>query len=509
MLKRITVIICTLAIIFSMNMTSFLSVKADTYTIDDLYNRLTNIYQALNGPNTNRRETTVYKINELKNLIDYMFGQTGHYDYVVNNQPVSGATFEVLMEDMMKQNNEILMSICSSYVDASDPDNVVVKPGLFAKIDNLASLLSAGNGTDIQIENDLDGIISDLSSIKSYLQTIIQLNEQSFYDLESFSAYHLFSKHNWDGTFDLTTFNYPALDLAGVSASNYNPAFDQNKRLSISPNDTVVVAFYSNTYFLQNGGVSGLNSGNNRSIYWSSMSGSTDITAELIGSETERVTYYGYLYKLFFKNESSTIQFVSFDFLLNAGTFYLIPFYVGSTRYLSDHLKSVIQYDNDILLKDLQVTNETWFERIYNQLMGNTDPNNQYDSNKESLNDSIDDYVAIESQFNTDFKNNMIDVKTEINNTGTMLQSLSMAASFVSNIIQKFYYNSNLYGYGILFLLPLILGIALFFIGRGGIVMRQGESVLEYQTVDDKPVYTPQGRKYQSHKIYRLRRKKG
>lgn len=449
--------------------TSFLRpVYAETKTLDDLYNRLTNIYQALNGVSTSRPETVTYKVNELKRDIEWLFGAygsgagEGHISYVYNNQSYTNMPINYALGDMISQQNEILMSIVSSYVDASDPDNPVVRPGLFAKVDNLASLIASGNGTDVQIEADLDGVLSDLNSIKSYMQTIISLNEQSFYDLESFTAYHLFAKQGWDGTFDITTFNYPALDITTIPATDYSGSYNAYKRISVKSGDTVLISFYSNMYLLQASNGVSLNSGNNRSIYWHSSSGSSDIEAKLIDYQTERVTNSGYLYHLFFTNNSSTTQFISFDILMNGPTtIYIIPFYAGSTRFLSDHMKSVIQYDNDILLKDLQETNETWFQRIYNHLIGDPDSSNKTQQDIDSMNDKVSDIQDSLDNYSGQLDQNI----DQVNPSGllTNVQQQGQKVNFLSGIIQQVFTSFGSYSW--LFLLPLVFGLILLFMG--------------------------------------------
>lgn len=504
MLKKITVIICTLAIIFTMNMTSFLFVKADTKTLDDVWSMLNSIDQALTAASSTRSGDLIYKFTQLKNDFEYIFGTSasgqgdGHINYVYNNQSVSGSTFNQAMGDMISQQNEILMSLVSSYVDASDPDNVIVQPGLFDRLTTIYNAVSSSATSDATIASYIDDITSETQQIRSILQNMNTYN----IPIESLVAYNYFNQFEGASISVNSLTKYPMVNIK-ESVSN---AYNAKRRVYIPKGHTLVIAFllYSNDSIDQWHFIPyALNDEQQDNI---------SVTYKFISiSNTRR------LYHVIVKNNYSAQVSVSFDFTYSSKS--IIPFYVGLESLMSEDMQSAIMYysreSNYQLLYDIRDAvyssddGLSWLQKIYNHLVGNPDPDNQYNSNKDNLNDSIDDYVAIESQFNTDFKNNMIDVKTEINNTGNMLQSLSMAASFVSNIIQKFYYNSNLYGFGILFLLPLILGIALFFIGRGGIVMRQGESVLEYQTVDDKPVYTPQGRKYQSHKIYRLRRKKG
>lgn len=459
MCKKLWQTLCSVTVAIAIIVTSFLCVKADQAAdVASILSKVNSIYSRLGTMNTKMSyggQDFTWFLNEIWG--DTLDISTSITQFEADIAVIQGNTQQYIDGDPTDSDTLLL---ATSYWEqivqllAESYNKMNVMAGSTAEevqqLTQINNKLVSLQQTAISIQGTLNSMASDISTIR-------MLADYDFIDQESLTAYHIFQNHGWDGTFNYSQFKYPSLDIPGISNVNYSGSFNQEKRISVLPHDTSVIAFYCDLYLLQGP----VNSGNNRSIYYYVMNDASGVTVELTSEQSERVTYHGYLLKIFIHNDSDALRFVSFDILYNQGNMYIVPLYAGSTRFISNRMKSIIQYDNDILLKDLQQTNETWFDKIYRVIVGDPDSTNKTQQDIDSMNQKVDQLQTSLDGYNDQFEA----VQDDVDPSGllTNIQGYSNQIGRGKNLMQDIY---NSFGdIKWLFLLPLMIGLILLFVG--------------------------------------------
>lgn len=457
MCKKLWQNLCSVTVAIAIIVTSFLRpVKADTKTLDDVWSMLNSIDQALTAASSTRSGDLIYKFTQLKNDFEYIFGTSasgqgdGHINYVYNNQSVSGSTFNQAMGDMISQQNEILMSLVSSYVDASDPDNVIVQPGLFDRLTTIYNAVSSSATSDATIASYIDDITSETQQIRSILQNMNTYN----IPLESLVAYNYFIRYENASISVNSLTKYPIVNIKESVSGAYNT----QRRIYIPADKTLVIAFliYSNDSIDENSMPAyALNE---------TMQAGIDVSYKFISiSNTRRMIH------VIVKNNFGSRVSLSFDFTFTSKT--IIPFYVGLEELMSDEMQSAIMYysreSNYQLLYDIRDAvyssddGLSWLQKIYNHLVGDPDSNNKTQQDIDSMNQKVDQLQTSLDGYNDQFEA----VQDDVDPSGllTNIQGYSNQIGRGRNLIQDIY---NSFGdIKWLFLLPLMIGLILLFVG--------------------------------------------
>lgn len=456
MCKKLWQTLCSVTVAIAIIVTSFLRpVKADTKTLDDVWSMLNSIDQALTAASSTRSGDLIYKFTQLKNDFEYIFGTSasgqgdGHINYVYNNQSVSGSTFNQAMGDMISQQNEILMSLVSSYVDASDPDNVIVQPGLFDRLTTIYNAVSSSATSDATIASYIDDITSETQQIRSILQNMNTYN----IPLESLCAYQLFLKMN-NATVNVdSSLKYPIVNVK----SSIDGQYITSRKFQIPAGKTVVLAFMNyNSNNL---------SANNMPFFTYNGNQSNDLSVaySFIGLGSNRR-----LWHIVITNNANFKNDVSFDFPFNVD---VVPYYFGLENLMSSEMASAIMYyeresDNDLLhdIRDSLYNSDdglSWLQKIYNHLIGDPDQNNKTQQDIDSMNQKVDQLQTSLDGYNDQFEA----VQDDVDPSGllTNIQGYSNQIGRGRNLIQDIY---NSFGdIKWLFLLPLMIGLILLFVG--------------------------------------------
>lgn len=458
MRKKMWQSLCRVTVAAMLVVTSFLCpVKADSKTLDDLWNMLYSIDQALTSASTQRSGDLIYKFEILKQDFEYIFGTSasgqgdGHINYVYNNQSISGSTFNQAMGDLISQQNEILMSLVSRYVDASDPDNVVVQPGLFDRLTTIYNAVSSSASSDATIASYIDDITSETQQIRSILSEMNTYN----IPLESLLAYNYFIRFNGATISANSLTKYPMVTIKESVSSAYNA----QRRIYIPSGQTLVIAFLMYT-----------NDDINSSSFIPYALNDTQLANIQVTYDYIAVSNTRRMYHVIVKNNNSSGKAsVSFDFTYSSKN--IIPFYLGLESLMSDEMQSAIMYyrreSNYQLLTDIRdamYNSEdglSWLQKIYNHLVGDPDSTNQTQQDIDSMNQKVDQLQTSLDNYSDQLEDNLDDV-----NPNSVLQevnNMSGKVGFMSNLIQEVY--SSFGAYSWLFLMPLIFGIILLFMG--------------------------------------------
>lgn len=157
----------------------------------------------------------------------------------------------------------------------------------------------------------------------------------------------------------------------------------------------------------------------------------------------------------------------------------VIPIYVGfnvpatlgsdlGIDFTDSYIKSIFQSSNSIVNAINSLKNgDSNTQNIVNEV----------NSQNEQLDQSINEYDQFESDFKSHFSNNMTQIqKPGIDNI------LSAATWYTAQLTALFNASGD---FKIMFTLPLVLGLALFFIGRGALAYRESRTdVIESRTYD-------------------------
>lgn len=448
MCKKLWQILCSVTVAIAIIVTSFLSpVRADSHTTDDLYNVLVSIDQALTAPSSARNADLIYRFTLLKNDFEWLFGSSGsgagdgHISYVYNNQSYSNMPFNYALGDLISQQNEILMSLVSSYVDASDPNNIVIKPGLFDRLTNIYNAVNSSAVSDAAIASDIDSLLSETNVIRSTLTNIYNLlTELADYQVpqESITAYSLFSRLGGNVLY---------------SDGQVSPYFKISGRSTeINISGTYYLAFY--------------------------YSGWTAPIASMVtsGGVSANLSYkYEYLvrnsnYHLFVYTISGNGQF-TFTVKDDAVNRYVIPIYFGHTTNMNQDMQMLLNVTSETLttqriqqvynlLLDTS-KNQSWLKSIYDYLIGDPDSTSQTQSDIDSMNQKVNQLQTSLDGYNDQFEA----VQDDVDPSGllTNIQGYSSQIGNGKSLMQDIY---NSFGeIKWLFLLPLMIGLILLFVG--------------------------------------------
>lgn len=340
----------------------------------------------------------------------------------------------------------IQTALLATYQQNSDFGNLYYLLSDFESIANqvrqqtslLESLISvSGSGS----ASSFSGLIADIYNV---VDEALAVSNLYFYDFESLSAFILWSFYP-GSSFAGNLNGYPAISIP--SGENANPSYNVVNRIYSYPNSDIMLAFYTNTNFTRE----------NFPFSFSDPSLSSNISV----SYSEYVfSQYRRLERVIVHNSGNTGVELSFTWT-GIGTRVVVPVYFGDVRFLSDRMQSITQYDPDILLKDLQETNISWFERIYNVLVGDPDTSNQVNQDIESLIDKVSDI-----QDSLDNYSDQLDSNIDFINPSSLLQKVDQQGqkvNFLSGIIQQLYGSFGEYAW--IFFVPLIMALILLFMG--------------------------------------------
>lgn len=175
---------------------------------------------------------------------------------------------------------------------------------------------------------------------------------------------------------------------------------------------------------------------------------------------------YGHIYKISFKksryvlgrSESGRIEWLQ--------NIKIVPIFYGTRNTCPTEWYGICGYTSwertltsiDITLNDIKA------------LLLNNDPPDNYD---QDVMDDADDAISGINLIEADFMDDFSDAFSDINlNNYTISSSLNNTVIWLTHNMTEIFSHSG--DFQILYTLPLILGIALFFIGRGAVVFRQG-----------------------------------
>ena len=195
-----------------------------------------------------------------------------------------------------------------------------------------------------------------------------------------------------------------------------------------------------------------------------------DIDVEVL--RTHR-TYYNRVYFFLVHNNGSESA-KSFKFNGYSSGFKLYPLFIGDSRFMPQELMSLAQDK---------------YSDFYTQMFNNgTSESTNIVNNNNSLNDqlqtSITQYDQVENQFKQSFSTSMNQIsKPDLSNI------VSAAAWYTTQLTSLFNASGS---FQIIYVLPLVLGIALFFIGRGAVAFRQSsnQETRWVETIKDENGFT-------------------
>lgn len=160
-----------------------------------------------------------------------------------------------------------------------------------------------------------------------------------------------------------------------------------------------------------------------------------------------------------------------------SGNYKIYPLYFGSSTAIPNNLRQMIDEDFDDTYSRMLTA---IYRQIY-QMQNGTDQTESITGSNDiinnELNQTIVNYDNVESQFKTDFTQSM----NQISKPG--LDNIVSAAAWYTQQLTALFNAAG--DFQIMYTLPLVLGLALFFIGRGALAYRESRTdVIESRTYD-------------------------
>lgn len=324
----------------------------------------------------------------------------------------------------------------------------------------IGTITGSANGTyrNADIYTYIDGIEATLNDINDYFENY---NNIPFY---SYQAYKSFG-----GIGELVDFSYSGSDIGEyfnkairmVAKENYS--FNSNYIIQIRPYETIhVLGFFST------------NTGQNRVELVNSAGTVYTCTADIIFNLNQM-----FLADYKYYNNSGSSLWVQVAPATTGFTVEVIPIYVGTRLPTSLALDYGIDFSNTYTQKmdNIQSSIVNAINSLKNGDSNTQNIVNEVNSQNEQLDQSIQEYDQFESDFKSDFSSNMTQIqKPGIDNI------LSAATWYTAQLTALFNASGD---FKIMFTLPLVLGLALFFIGRGALAYRESRTdVIESRTYD-------------------------
>lgn len=251
-------------------------------------------------------------------------------------------------------------------------------------------------------------------------------------ELQSLPAW-IFATNSMDGiTYD-NSMKYPVLNItAGQSSKN-------------------MVFYSSNTYVFYC--MLGSGQWNNTTIH--SKNGNVNV-------EAYSLPYYRFNggYRIWRITISLTAFSEATDAIVYENTSTMIPLYFGDGRNMTVEMQSLLGVNSENLTTDLL----NQIIAIINQQQTQDDQNFIDD-----MSSTVSDYTASETTIHDFFDTSMNDIDLD---DYSIPASLAATTQWLVSQMENIFYEVP--DLRILFVLPLVLGIALFFIGRGSVIFRQG-----------------------------------
>lgn len=467
--------VITLILVIVLTVTPFSYVNA--YTTDDLYIKLRDILYVLNGYGQNIPTAGIDdQIQELQDLFDSIFVDTT-YSYVSGSAGlVTNRSFMDLFEEMASLSFSIPQNIMEGYYLSDSSGNIHHINGLQDDLTIIENNLSSLSMSDAQIVTKLNSIMSDILRILTKLTTIsdtlisILTTDNNIYNLET-NFYNYIQngsfKSDLDNAIDLISWNNYVLNSSNFYYSNdginWDPVVSMGDTLV---NNTVYFrisvsngSIYNNTLMLISLPLrywtfdrdftitSYISTNNNLSISELNVK-YVDYSVYSINVFLEGIFYPAYIILKVVNNSSHNVYLNS-----NSSSSYKFN-YIFNNDIEYWHLMGY--FDLHRLLLDYESVNSSELDHLKQQ--------------NQQFNNTLQNFNNLENQISTDFSNNLVTFNSNLTESQTLMSSLTTAVVWFSQQMDNVFNVSG--SFKMLFILPMILGIALWFIGRGSFVLR-------------------------------------
>lgn len=325
----------------------------------------------------------------------------------------------------------------NAYIDSATDTTLTVKLVECQKFYIIAYTTDESN-----VNGRTSSITGTLSKVNNATDTLVYQKYMPYWNFYSFM---------WANSYGITYYDGLEIPFVRLKSSENSNAYDAHHRITINPGDTVVL------YFMTIGYVA------NSYIRTYSYSGST------LNVLNTQIAYYPqykngnawitlYLNKITVSSPSTNIDFFNIEF--TNSDLWIFPMYIGSINLVPDDVRTIAgePYSN---------TYTQLLTQMISLLQGQHNPDD--DDFINDMTNTIDDYTASETQIHDFFDTSMNDIDLDDYSIPASLAATTQW--LVSQMEDIFYEVPDL---RILFVLPLVLGIALFFIGRGSVIFRQG-----------------------------------
>lgn len=459
--------VITLILVIVLTVTPFSYVKA--YTTDDLYIKLRDILYVLNGYGQNIPAAGIDdQIQELQDLFDSIFVDTT-YSYVSGSAGlVTNRSFMDLLEEMASLSFSIPQNIMEGYYLSDQSGNIHHINGLQDDLTIIENNLSSLSMSDAQIVTKLNSIMSDILRILTKLTTIsdiltsILTTDNDIYNLET-NFYNYIQNGSFKTDLDnaIDTISWSSFGSWLGFSSNGSDFFNNNSSYSTDYSAFFSISSYSSLY---NGFVRirlsvNMNSARNVYLYWYSGSNYTDISNFIYFYDYNRYFLDVYIYQDEIINNNSIWGSGYLTLKFDKSVY----FYQSSFNNIYFLSKDDIEFwtlrsyfDLNRLLKDYESVNASELDQLKQQ--------------NQQFNNTLQNFNNLENQISTDFSNNLVTFNSNLTESQTLMSSLTTAVVWFSQQMDNVFNVSG--SFKMLFILPMILGIALWFIGRGSFVLR-------------------------------------
>lgn len=459
--------VITLILVIVLTVTPFSYVKA--YTTDDLYIKLRDILYVLNGYGQNIPTAGIDdQIQELQDLFDSIFVDTT-YSYVSGSAGlVTNRSFMDLLEEMASLSFSIPQNIMEGYYLSDQSGNIHHINGLQDDLTIIENNLSSLSMSDSQIVTKLNSIMSDILRILTKLTTIsdtltsILTTDNNIYNLET-----NFYNYIQNGSFKTDLDN--AIDTISWNINNY-----------IFAHAATVGGSYSNIIADENYGKdeyiyvpSSILSNSNSYLYffriplWIGIGSDFNLSFELYTNNGIKIPTFNYYYNLV------NYRYIDLYFYVDVIGGYNYYLKVISNYNLRGGNTSLSSYSL-LPSSDIEYWTIKSYLDLHNLLLDYESVNlselDQLKQQNQQFNNTLQNFNNLENQISTDFSNNLVTFNSNLTESQTLMSSLTTAVVWFSQQMDNVFNVSG--SFKMLFILPMILGIALWFIGRGSFVLR-------------------------------------
>lgn len=461
--------VITLILVIVLTVTPFSYVKADTYTVDDVYLKLRDILYVLNGYGQNIPTAGIDdQIQDLQDLFDSIFVDSS-YNYQGLTGLVQNQTFMQLMQVIADQGYTIPSRLMEGYFVRDSSGNLVHMAGIsesLAQIEFEFNQLNINSSTVVSqlrtLITHIGNILLTLNSVSTTLNNILQ-TDNNIYNLET-NFYNYIQNGSFKADLDnvIDTISWKSFNVSsivGIGGSGSFGNYYSNSFIQISFGSAPNSILQNNIPVIFKIRVNCITSNFNQ---WN------DSNFRLVINSTSNPGDY-YKCKYYVNNFGNYSDLYIYDisnFPLNA---YIRLYFVDNTYYGSavtsvSYLPAIdIEYwelksyfDLHQFLLDYESVNSSELDQLKQQ--------------NQQFNNTLQNFNNLENQISTDFSNNLVTFNSNLTESQTLMSSLTTAVVWFSQQMDNVFNVSG--SFKMLFILPMILGIALWFIGRGSFVLR-------------------------------------